>query len=106
MTWSEWMLENCGYKTISTFWDDFSIADVFGGDAIKDTYKRAFKEWRSDYKMLTELIMVLNHKIGQHYEQGHDALAHLYNDCWAEADEWAISNLKDDELDYFYRVTD
>lgn len=30
-----------GYETITTFWDDFSIADRFGIAAIKDTYKRA-----------------------------------------------------------------
>lgn len=26
--------------------EDFSIADVFGVDAIKDTYSRAFEEWK------------------------------------------------------------
>ena len=29
---SKWNIEEfCGYKPITTFWDDFSIADVFGG---------------------------------------------------------------------------
>ena len=35
-----------GYNTLTTFWDDFSIADSFGISAIKDTYKRAFEEWK------------------------------------------------------------
>lgn len=28
-----------GYETKTTFWEDFSIADVFGVSAVKDTYK-------------------------------------------------------------------
>ena len=39
-----------GYTQITTFYSDFSIADNFGIDAVKDTYKRAFKSWKSDYK--------------------------------------------------------
>lgn len=90
----------------NTFWQDFTIADHFGGDAVKDTFNRAFNEWKTDYKMLTELVMVLNHKIWQHYEQDHDALAHLYNDCWAVADEYAMSHLKGEDLKYFLETTD
>jgi hypothetical protein len=35
-----------GYNVFTTFWDDFSIADRFGVKGIKDTYKRAFEEWK------------------------------------------------------------
>ena len=35
-----------GYEVFTTFWDDFTIADSFGISAIKDTYKRAFEEWK------------------------------------------------------------
>ncbi len=102
----KWNVEElCGYKPITTFWQDFSIAEVFGADAIRDTYCRAFKEWKSDYKYLTELVMVLNHKIGQHYGTN-DAYAKLYNDLWAEADAYACENLKGSEAEYFFRVTD
>ena len=45
-----------GYTQITTFYSDFSIADNFGIDAVKDTYKRAFKNWKSNYKYLTELL--------------------------------------------------
>ena len=54
-----------GYETFTTFWQDFSIADRFGVAAIKDTFTRAFNEWKHDYKYLTELVMVLNWKIWQ-----------------------------------------
>lgn len=61
MTFREFMREN-GYELQTTFWEDFSIADRFGLSAIQDTFKRAFEEWKNNYKYLTELILVLNHK--------------------------------------------
>lgn len=67
MTFREFMREN-GYELQTTFWEDFSIADRFGLSAIKDTFKRAFEGWKDNYKYLTELILVLNHKIWQYYE--------------------------------------
>lgn len=94
-----------GYKPITTFWDDFSIADKFGVNAVKDTYKRAFNEWKDDYKYLTELVMVLNHKIWQHYEKD-EPLAQVYNELWEKADEYACENLKGEEAKYFYNITD
>lgn len=38
--------EFCGYKPLTTFWQDFSIADKFGNNAIEDTFKRAKAEWK------------------------------------------------------------
>lgn len=92
----------------NTFYMDFTIADVFGVNAVKDTYNRAFKEWKSDYKMLTALVVVLNHKIWEHYEATprHNELVELYNNLWTQADEYAVTNLKDQELEYFYNITD
>lgn len=95
-----------GYETMTTFWNDFTIADAFGVNAIKDTYNRAFEEWKSNYKYLTELVMVLNWKLWQRYEQNDMALAELYNDLWQQADAYACENLKGEELKYFYEVTD
>lgn len=103
---SSWNIESeTGYKPITTFWQDFSIADKFGVAAVADTFKRAFNEWKSNYKFLTELVMVLNHKIWQWYKEN-PSLGQLYNKLWAMADSYAASNLKDEELQYFYEVTD
>ena len=56
-----WNIEELtGYKPVTTFYQDFSIAEKYGIDGIKDTYQRAFEEWKDDYKFLTELVMVLN----------------------------------------------
>lgn len=94
-----------GYEMTTTFMMDFSIADKFGITAIKDTYKRAFEEWKDNYVYLTELVIVLNLKIWEWYEKNED-VAKVYNSLWEEADAYACENLKDDELSFFYRITD
>lgn len=102
-TWT--IYEQTGYKPITTFYEDFSIADWFGLDAIRDTFKRAFEEWKGNYKFLTELVMALNWKIWEHYETN-EKYAKLYNELWEKADLYATSHLKGEELAYFYRTTD
>ena len=94
-----------GYEMTTTFWEDFSIADLFGKGAIKDTFDRAFNDWKGNYVYLTELVIVLNHKIWQHYETN-ESIARVYQDLWEKADEYACENLKGEELSFFYRITD
>lgn len=96
-----------GYVPITTFWRDFSIAERFGGKAVRDTYNRAFNEWKGNYKYLTELVMVLNHKIWQHYDPNKDnPMAELYNKLWEEADGWACENLTGEAAEYYYNTLD
>jgi hypothetical protein len=100
------MADEIGYEPKTTFWQDFSIADRFGAKAVKDTYKRAFEEWKDNYEYLTELVLVLNHKIWEHYNRDEMTLAKLYDELWRETDEYAVDNLKGDELSYYYKTTD
>lgn len=93
------------YEFKTTFWMDFTIADKFGIEAIKDTFDRAFNEWKDNYVYLTELVLVLNHKIWQHY-QSSDAIARVYNDLWMKAQDYGYDTLDGDELDYFWRTLD
>lgn len=103
---NKWNIEDLnGYRPITTFWDDFSIADTFGISAVKDTFHRAFEEWKNNYQFLTELVMVLNHKIWEHY-QTNEPLARVYNDLWDNARDYAEENLKGDELSYYFSITD
>lgn len=95
----------CGYKQITTFYTDFGIAEPFGKSAILDTYKRGLEYAKTDYKVLTEFVMVLNWKIWEHY-QNNEPLARIYNNLWQEADKYAVENLKGEELTYFFRTTD
>ena len=94
------------YECQTTFWQDFTIAEIFGVAAIKDTYKRAFSEWKSNHIYLTELVMVLNHKLWEHYQNGHQEYAKVYDELWKEVDAYACDNLKGEELAYFFRITD
>lgn len=90
----------------NTFWQDFTIADAFGVEAIEDTFNRTFKEWKNDYKMLTALIITLNHKLWYYWEQGQDEFGQLYDKLWKQADHYAVTHLKGEQLKYFYIVTD
>lgn len=101
------MAEN-GYQTKTTFWQDFYFADHLNKgavSAIKDTCKRAFNGWKHNHEYLTELVMVLNHKIWYWYEKN-EALAQVYNDLWQKYDHWCLDNLKGEEKDYFIRTLD
>ena len=95
-----------GYETKTTFFEDFTIADKFGIDAIKDTYNRAFNEWKGDYVYLTELVLVLNHKIWEYFGKGNEEYAKIYDELWKKTDEYAYENLKGEELTYYFEITD
>lgn len=95
-----------GYKFLSTFWSDFAIADHFGREAVIDTYNRAFSEWKTDYKMLTELVLVLNWRIWFWYEKGATEEAKLYNELWDKTAHYAETHLKGAEYEYYFNVTD
>ena len=93
------------YEFKATFWMDFSIADRYGIPAIKDTYNRAFEEWKDNYIYLTELVMVLNWKIWQWYKN-REEFAEVYNELWEMADSYAMENLHGEEMNYFITTTD
>ena len=100
-----WNIEEmCGYKPQTTFYTDFSIADKFGVNAIKDTFERAFKEWKNNYIYLTELVMVMSWKSFEH-ERNYE-LCKLYSDLYYKSDKYAFDNLKGDELKYYIKTTD
>lgn len=106
LNYKNWNIENLtGYKPLTTFYMDFSLAEPFGESAIKDTLKKTIKVSKTNYKFLTELVMVLNWKINEHYQQNRK-LATLYNQLWEEMDNYACENLKDEELSYFFETTD
>ena len=104
MTFKEFMQEN-GYELQTTFWEDFSIADRFGLAAVLDTFNRAFREWKGDYKFLTELTLVLNHKIWQYYENRPD-MAAIYNTLLEKNAQYPKENLIGNGLNYYWEGMD
>lgn len=100
------VLEN-GYEMQTTFWSDFTIADAFGIDAIKDTYQRAFNEWKTNCKYITELSMVLNWKLFEWYNKDENCEQwKLYQKLYMQTDTWCMDNLKGEDLEYYIKTTD
>lgn len=87
------------YECQTTFWNDFSIAERFGAEAIKDTYRHARTGWERD------LVYVLNHKCWYWYEEN-DTFSKLYAELWEEYHDWVRDNWKGEDLGYYLRVTD
>lgn len=94
------------YELKTTFWLDFTIADHFGLEAIKETYDISFKNYKHDVVYLTELVMVLNWKIWQHWEKENVQYANVYDMLWRLTAEYAIDNLKGEDLKYYLKTID
>ena len=94
-----------GMQSKTTFWSDFTIADVFGKKAIQDTFDRAFAEWKDSYEYLTELVIVLNLKCWNFYYRGLNEISDLYSDLFYKAQDYAYETLTGEEATYFFRMT-
>lgn len=70
------------YKRITTFASDFAIAECYGDNAVKDTYRRASSNWIEDYKFFTELALVLNWYCWFWHDNGEPGLSALYADLF------------------------
>ena len=93
------------YECQTTFWEDFSIAELFGEEAIRDTYRQAKAEWSTDCIYGTELSMVLNHKCWYWYEKQNETLSRLYAELWEEWHGWVLENWDGEDLRHYLRVT-
>ena len=101
--------KSSGYETISTFYGDLSIADVYGIDAIKDTIKRVKEQWFNDYKMFTEFVLALNHKSWEwnartEVEGWSEEIEKLYIEQYYYFDDYCLDNYKGEALDYYLSV--
>lgn len=101
--------EETGYKPVTTFWDDFSIADIYGKEAIEDTFERAFNEWKGNIKYLAELYLVVNHKSwywdarkNREYVDTYISLNDRVYD-YVYGDDTPLTH---EELSYFFAITD
>lgn len=103
---------NFGYEVLTTIDVDFEMAEIFAiseegrKKKIEDTYKKYLESFKSNYKYLTELVIFLNFKCWEHYEKGNNDLCILYSSLYHAASRYATRNLKDEEFEYFYKLTD
>lgn len=96
------------YKRKTTFWSDFTIAEPYGVSALMDTYKRGLLYAKTDYEAFTELVMILNWKIWDHFEAGNMPLAKAYNNLWlkSQADYNNTFKSNKEAMHYYYETTD
>ena len=96
--------ELSGYEPITTFWQDFSIADKLGINDIEETYECIKSEWKDDFKYWTELCLVSITRYGNGMREIIKK-AVLYDKLWREADEMT-SEWSDEKQEYYFQVTD
>lgn len=91
----------------TSFMRDFTIAEQFGTAAVQDTYDRVFQQWSDDYRYLTDLVLVLNHKLWKHWYSDPDSpFTAIYNTLWTAASDYALDNLKGPQLVYYLDAVD
>jgi hypothetical protein len=94
-----------GYELKTTFWEDFTIADSFGLEAIRDTFNRSFYNWKNDVEYITDLAMVMSWKSCYYYDKNQEYM-NLYSDLYHEVDNWCLDNLSEEDLIYYIQTTD
>ena len=122
--WKANLGDMSSYKPKYTFYSDFAIAEfyqVYGreSNAILDTYNRVIESWSGSYEALTEIILVLNHKIwaffqdvdtkylGISKEKGKE-IARIYNELWQKAGDlfFKLYENNSEAMSHYYEVTD
>ena len=104
--YEDFLAQFTDWRPTTLFWQRFSIAEEFGKREIRKVYHEIFKEAKKDYKLLTELVMILNHKTWQHNDSKDSDLSEFYEELYYEAQNYAVNTLKDEELSYFTGITD
>lgn len=113
----DWNIQELtGYVPITTYYTDFGVSERFGLKEVENTYRRAFRYHHTDIKWMTEICMVLNWKIHEHYGVN-DKLAELYDELWRECNSWILEcedenadeieykHFTKDEIKYFLDIT-
>lgn len=103
-----YLLNASGYKRKTTFYSDLSIAEVYGKKAIMDTYRRVMKEWLGNIEYITEFVMAINLKSGEHYYRGNMGLSKLYSELYHKAYAKVAEHYENDSKAsrYFWETLD
>ena len=87
------------------FMQDFTIADAFGENAIRDTFNRAFKEWKNNVKYFASFVLTLNHQIWRHYKTNEE-YGRIYDELWKKAHEYGSDHFKGEDAEYYFSFLD
>lgn len=124
VNWKENLADMGSFKPQYTFYGDFSIAEfceVYMRDknAVKKTFNNVIRYWSSNYKSLTEIIMVLNHKawsfasdVDSQYMKCGNEWRKFYVELYTELYNKAVNKFfklyskNEDALNHYYKITD
>lgn len=101
----EMFLNDVGKERKTTLFSDLSIAECYGIDSVKKTYKEVMRSWGNNLEFMCEWVIALNQKIWQHYNNNRE-LASVYDELWRKADEWCINHFKGEDLQRYYEYID
>ena len=122
--WERNLAEMSGYERKYTFYSDFSIAEFCevykqDNDAVVDTYNRVVEAWGKDIKAMSEVVMVLNHKLWSFYgsvdssylgcsEEWKNHFLDVYNDLYERCVNFVEENFGEnaEAMEYYFSVTD
>ena len=124
--WKANLADKTGWKPSYTFYSDFAIAEfcevwMREKNAVEKTYSRVIKSWGNNYKALTEIVMVLNHKswafakpnrVDAKYlnvgDSWADKFVKLYSELYKKADALYRKKFAKNEtaMSYYFEVTD
>ena len=107
MIYEQFLEQFTDWRPVTLYWQRFSIAESFGKEEVERVYHEIFAEAKKDYKLLTELVMILNHKSWQHCEYiALSEFCRTYADLFRETKKYAETHLERDELHYFLDTID
>lgn len=112
------------FRPSYTFYSDFGIAEfcevyMHDAKAVIDTYKRVKESWGKSIKAITEVCMVLNHKIWSFHddvdssylkcsEEWRQHFAEVYQSLYDDCTDFIYKTFGNDSeaMSYYYQVTD
>lgn len=122
--WKANLSDMTPYKPKYTFYSDFAIAEfceywMHDKDAVRDTFNRVKESWGKSIEAMTEICLVLNHKIWAFYygidskylgcsDEFSTKMQSLYYELYMECNDFIFDNFKDNEeaIRYYYETTD
>lgn len=100
-------MKELGKEKKTTFFSDLGIAEWYGENSVKETYKNVVENWLDNYEFFSEFVLSLNWK-SWYWCQKDDSLSRLYADLYEKATDAFYNRYGKDQkaCDYFYEMTD
>jgi hypothetical protein len=113
--WVKNYFKEVGFECDHTFVSDLCIADWYGEESgVIDTYNKFIKDWGSDYKVFTEIVMCVNllswfnEQLTRQEFEGREKWTDFYTDLYYKARDsfYDRFNDNDEACDWYFKCTD